>query len=1405
MKTKLRIFGWIVLWALFTLNQQPSTAFAQGTAFTYQGRLNDANGPANGIYDARFAIYDAADGGSASGVLTNAATSVTNGLFTVTLDFGAGVFDGAARWLEIAVRTNSASAFTTLAPRQPVTPTPYASYASYAPNAGTAASAASASSVTAANITGTIALAQLPGVVVTNNAAGVSLTGTFIGSGRALTNISLAAVGPGGAFTLSPVFIMTTGYLPLTQRPYAVAAADFNGGGYMDLVTANYFEKTLTVFTNSQYGFGSNATLTVDGPPWSLAAVDINGDGRPDLVCGKDATNTVSVFTNNGSGGLVLMATPAAGGKALSLIVADMNGDGKPDLVSTWSVLTNNGAGSFSIAVLLPGAPYVPGMAVADFNGDGRLDVARCDPFQYQLTVFTNAGIAGFGLEAQIPLLPGYGLSGLAAADVNGDGRADLIAVNLDYSTLYVVTNTGAGGFALAGTNSVVNFWSHPALPAAVLAVDVNRDGSPDLLTGNYGGGINLFLNDGQGAFTPAGAFPYVGANFTGSFIAVDFDSDGSMDVVSAQANQTDGTIGIYSVAPTTLQFASWLRMAGNGAGLSDLNASQLTSGTVPAARLSAEVITNGEAAVILGGVFNGNGNGLTNLSLSNLGPPGTFVPVLTGFNPLAALAPGSGTVPSCVVAADVNADGWPDLISANSSAHSLTIFTNNHTGGCASNATVVLSFYPAFVAAGDVNADGWPDLAVPDSSTNRLLILTNNGSGAFGSNAVLTVGLYPTEAVFLDLNKDGRTDLACLNEVSGLTLFTNNGAGGLVWNATHNYSPQSYLYSLAVADINGDDRPDFISTDGAGNLVVWGNDLAGNNITSTLNCGWSTQSAVATADVNGDGFTDLIGVGRYANALAIFTNNGTGGFALAATASCGPSPYSVAAADVSGDGRPDLIVANQGNNRLSVLTNDTRGGFALAATLTTGSGPDWVITPDMNRDGKPDLVSANGAEPSLSIYLTSQALAISANTTFTGSLTAGTLSGNGSGLTSVNADLLDGQHGAFYQNAANLSAGALADARLSANVALLNSSQTFTGAKTFQNPGDNGGSLRIGANIAGPESKLVYFGDSAYVTVGENGEDDRMELRAAKFDFLGSGGTGYIGIGKTNPATALDVFGMVTATGFTGAGSGLTSLNASQLSSGSVADARLSANVPLLSSSQTFSGQNTFNGAVTLGNSLRLLDKPIYFRVGTDLAHGLGWYSSGTFAGANPDGPVLWGNGGGGLGTVSTTTNLVLIWTSSGRVGIGRSPTANALEVSGNASKDVAGSWIANSDARIKTDIVTVTNALDTLGKVRLVSFRYNDEYRAAHPALADRRYLNVLAQEFQKVFPDHVQGSGERLANGEEILQVDPWPLTIYSAAAVQELSQKLEQKETEIMELKVRLERLEQLVDAINGGGR
>jgi hypothetical protein len=107
-----------------------------GTAFTYQGKLVDANIPAEGLYDFEFAVFDALEGGGQqSSTVSKDDVALIDGYFTTILDFGSepNLFKGDAQWLEITVRSGESedlSDYVTLEPRQELTPTPYALYSS---------------------------------------------------------------------------------------------------------------------------------------------------------------------------------------------------------------------------------------------------------------------------------------------------------------------------------------------------------------------------------------------------------------------------------------------------------------------------------------------------------------------------------------------------------------------------------------------------------------------------------------------------------------------------------------------------------------------------------------------------------------------------------------------------------------------------------------------------------------------------------------------------------------------------------------------------------------------------------------------------------------------------------------------------------------------------------------------------------------------------------------------------------------------------------------------------------------------------------------------------------------------------------------------------------------------------
>ena len=223
MKNTILILASLAL--LSTLNSQLSTAHAQGTAFTYQGRLNDGANPANGAYDLRFAIYNAATAGTQQGgLLTNSATGVSNGLFTVVLDFG-NQFPGTNRWLEIGVRTNGGTVFTTLGTRQPLTAAPYAIQT--ANFSGTVAAGQITGTLAAANIgVGTITSSNLAaGAVTAVDIASNSITAAQLAPGAAVTNLygsSQSGVASGGlvlSATENNAALVAAGYIKLARPP----------------------------------------------------------------------------------------------------------------------------------------------------------------------------------------------------------------------------------------------------------------------------------------------------------------------------------------------------------------------------------------------------------------------------------------------------------------------------------------------------------------------------------------------------------------------------------------------------------------------------------------------------------------------------------------------------------------------------------------------------------------------------------------------------------------------------------------------------------------------------------------------------------------------------------------------------------------------------------------------------------------------------------------------------------------------------------------------------------------------------------------------------------------------------------------------------------------------------------
>jgi hypothetical protein len=607
-------------------------------------------------------------------------------------------------------------------------------------------------------------------------------------------------------------------YSPAGPAPIYLFAGDFNGDGHLDLIVTGVTNAGSLVSTllpgkgDGTFGGPKRLPLTM-GTVTSLTAGDFNRDGNLDVVIANGSpSNTVSVWLGNGHGDFTLSRSYSTGQFPSSVVVADFNRDGILDVVvqdrglapqnGDVALLLGNGDGTFQPATLYSAGTQVQAIAVADLHGNGNLGVVASG--NTGVFLLEGDGAGGLRPAATSLALPYI----LAVADVNGDGKADLIGgspasyYNAIGSTSFIVAlNNGDGTFPAA-----VNYYPAAGATQGVTG-DFNGDGIPDLVVAGpaslgIDGYATIYIGKGDGTYNPEGNSIFdIGGPTPVSLVAADMNLDGRLDLIVGTASPGGGTFGI---------------LLGNGDG---------TFSSQPFYGLG-----NGPLAV---GDFNGDGKPDIAVAVN----PSAGIPVVQillgdgrgGFSYGSAFSLTGGACNFSVT--DVNRDGKPDLLVDECGTFQAAL--NNGDG------TFLLG--PLYggesgtVVVGDFNGDGFPDVGLTFVNPycdffikyGQIGVSFGNGDGTFQAPVLRNspISCSIPDMLAADFNGDGKLDLLELGSnfpqsIAGASdLFLAHGAPG-TFESAEGYLAGNALYpnpaSGLVANLNRDSAPDFVTFNGS-------------------------------------------------------------------------------------------------------------------------------------------------------------------------------------------------------------------------------------------------------------------------------------------------------------------------------------------------------------------------------------------------------------------------------------------------------------------------------------------------------------------------------------------------------------------------------------------------------------
>jgi hypothetical protein len=660
----------------------------------------------------------------------------------------------------------------------------------------------------------------------------------------------------------------------------------------------------------------------------------------------------------------------------VAVVASDLNGDGRQDLAwgrddffqDSITVQLSGPNGRLGAPHTYPAALDVQDIAAGDLNGDGRRDLVAvsqgADGASHTIDLYLNTGTGSFTHTTRTG---GNGASRVVVADLNGDGMQDLALTNLGFSvgnTLGVMLGHGDGTF-----DTEVRYTIGSGV-YGVAAADLNADGALDLAVGwSSGQGtdyhVAVLRNNGSGTFTLGATLNVPTSDgftpFWPSVAAADFDGDGRVDLSATSGGTLHlavfRNLGNLSFSPPTIY------PAGGG----------------PTRLLALDIGSDGRPDLVEaapGDSFAGHLVVLRNLGNGTFGSPVRIE---------------AGPQPYGVAVADMNGDRRVDLIGANRGSGTGTIDPQMSDGTFAAPPIyeAAADLLPIDTATGDFDGDGHPDMALSEldytsQAQDVVAIMHNDGRGHFALQQQLPSGTdaHAKSVIAADLNGDGKDDLAWTPEIFNvanypLEVALNTGNGTFA-------QPVSYPLGtcgtgeVTAGDVNGDGHLDLIVANDRGGpgvcegygrtvRVVLGN---GNGTFAPdfgVQIGMLTEMAVA-ADVNGDGRADIVSSGALTHVALALPG---GGFAAPVTYQARGTE--LAAADMNGDGHPDIVTADGSTAALYVLRNSGTGSFTVQRYqgeevngLMNGQA---LAIGDINRDGLLDVAVANPSGQNAAVF----------------------------------------------------------------------------------------------------------------------------------------------------------------------------------------------------------------------------------------------------------------------------------------------------------------------------------------------------------------------------------------------------------------------------------------------------